>query len=176
MRVLSIVEDSIVDGPGLRTTIFFAGCTHYCRGCHNPESWRINGGREMSIDEIMSKVNQNPLNDITFSGGEPMLQIRELIQLAKECKQINKNIWCYTGFLWEELMTTYPDEFTQLSIYLDALVDGRFKIEQKDLSLLFKGSLNQRIIDCQKSLKEHKISLFNEWQQREKEVGTKQNK
>lgn len=162
MRVLSIVEDSIVDGPGLRTTIFLAGCTHYCRGCHNPESWRIDGGIEMSIDEMMSQVNRNPLNDITFSGGEPMLQIRELILLAKKCKQKNKNIWCYTGFLWEELMTKYKDEFTQLSMYLDVLVDGRFMIEQRDLSLLFKGSKNQRVIDCQRSLKEDKLVLYNE--------------
>lgn len=162
MRVLSIVEDSIVDGPGLRTTIFLAGCTHYCRGCHNPESWRIDSGIEMSIDEMMSQVNRNPLNDITFSGGEPMLQIRELILLAKKCKQKNKNIWCYTGFLWEELMTKYKDEFTQLSMYLDVLVDGRFMIEQRDLSLLFKGSKNQRVIDCQRSLKEHKLVLYSE--------------
>ncbi len=162
MRVLSIVEDSIVDGPGLRTTIFLAGCTHYCRGCHNPESWRIDGGIEMSIDEMMSQVNRNPLNDITFSGGEPMLQIRELILLAKKCKQKNKNIWCYTGFLWEELMTKYKDEFTQLSMYLDVLVDGRFMIEERDLSLLFKGSKNQRVIDCQRSLKEDKLVLYSE--------------
>jgi anaerobic ribonucleoside-triphosphate reductase activating protein len=162
MRVLSIVEDSIVDGPGLRTTIFLAGCTHYCRGCHNPESWRIDGGIEMSIDEMMSQVNRNPLNDITFSGGEPMLQIRELILLAKKCKQKNKNIWCYTGFLWEELMTKYKDEFTQLSMYLDVLVDGRFMIEQRDLSLLFKGSKNQRVIDCQRSLKEDNLVLYSE--------------
>ncbi|WP_312095419.1 anaerobic ribonucleoside-triphosphate reductase activating protein [Niallia sp.] len=162
MRVLSIVEDSIVDGPGLRTTIFLAGCSHYCRGCHNPESWRINGGMEMSIDEIMSKVNSNPLNEITFSGGEPMLQITELIQLAQKCKQENKNIWCYTGFLWEELMIKYKDEFTQLSMYLDVLVDGRFMMEQRDLSLLFKGSKNQRVIDCQRSIKEHKTVLYGE--------------
>ncbi|MEK5379718.1 anaerobic ribonucleoside-triphosphate reductase activating protein [Niallia sp. FSL W8-0635] len=162
MRVLSIVEDSIVDGPGLRTTIFLAGCTHYCRGCHNPESWRIDGGIEMSIDEMISQVNRNPLNDITFSGGEPMLQIRELILLAKKCKQKNKNIWCYTGFLWEELMTKYKDEFMQLSMYLDVLVDGRFMIEQRDLSLLFKGSKNQRVIDCQRSLKVDKLVLYSE--------------
>ncbi|MGI8348704.1 anaerobic ribonucleoside-triphosphate reductase activating protein [Niallia circulans] len=169
MRVLSIVEDSIVDGPGLRTTIFFAGCTHYCRGCHNPESWKINGGTEMSIDEIMRKVKQNPLNDITFSGGEPMLQITELKQLAKECKQLNKNIWCYTGYLWEELRATQSDEFAELSMYVDVLVDGRFVLEQKDLSLLFKGSSNQRIIDCQKSLKEDKVCLFNECKREERD-------
>ena len=162
MRVLSIVEDSIVDGPGLRTTIFLAGCCHYCRGCHNPESWKINGGTEMTIDEIMSRVNCNPINEITFSGGEPMLQITELIQLAQKCKQENKNIWCYTGFLWEELMTNYKDEFTQLCIYLDVLVDGRFMMEQRDLSLLFKGSKNQRVIDCQRSIMEHKTVLYGE--------------
>lgn len=116
----------------------------------------------MSIDEIMRKVKQNPLNDITFSGGEPMLQITELKQLAKECKQLNKNIWCYTGFLWEELRAAQSDEFTQLSMYVDVLVDGRFVLEQKDLSLLFKGSCNQRIIDCQKSLKEDRVCLINE--------------
>jgi anaerobic ribonucleoside-triphosphate reductase activating protein len=162
LRVLSIVEDSVVDGPGLRTTIFFAGCTHYCRGCHNPESWRIDGGIEMSIDEMMSQLNRNPLNDITFSGGEPMLQIRELIRLAKKCKENNKNIWCYTGFLWEELVTEFKEEFAELSIYLDVLVDGRFLIEQRDLSLLYKGSKNQRVIDCQRSLKQHKLVLYGE--------------
>ena len=160
MRVMSIVKDSIVDGPGLRCTIFFAGCPHYCKGCHNPKSWNVKGGTEMAVEDIIEEVGRDPLNDITFSGGEPMTQMEELIPLAKEWKNRNKNIWCYTGFTWEELQEKYSDRFLELCKFLDVIVDGRFHLEERDLSLVYKGSKNQRIIDCQKSILEDKVVLY----------------
>lgn len=157
MRVLSIIRDSIVDGPGLRTTIFFAGCPHYCKGCHNPKSWNENGGDMMTVEEIMEEIGSDPLNNITFSGGEPFMQIDELIVLARELKALNKNIWCYTGFTWEELQEKFADRFKELGKYIDVLVDGRFVLEERDLSLVYKGSSNQRIIECQRSFLESRV-------------------
>lgn len=157
MRVLSIIKDSIVDGPGLRSTIFFAGCPHYCKGCHNPKSWNENGGNVMTVEEIMKEISSDPLNNITFSGGEPFMQIDELTILARELKRINKNIWCYTGFTWEELQEKYEDRFIELCKYMDVLVDGRFVLAERDLSLVYKGSNNQRIIDCKATVFEGRI-------------------
>jgi len=150
MRVLTILQDSIVDGRGLRTVIFFAGCPHHCRGCHNPESWAVGGGTEWTETEIFQEVMQNELSNVTLSGGEPFLQSKEIAPLAKKLKQAGKNIWCYTGYRYEELI----QDHTHLSLLkqLDILVDGRFEINKRDLSLTFKGSSNQRIIHVPKSL------------------------
>lgn len=151
MRVLNILQDSIVDGRGLRTVIFFAGCPHHCRGCHNPESWDVNGGTVWTETEIFQEVMQNELSDVTFSGGEPFLQSNEMAPLAEKLKQAGKNIWCYTGYRYEELI----QDHTHLLLLkqLDILVDGRFEINKLNLSLAFKGSSNQRIIHVPKSLK-----------------------
>lgn len=162
MNVLNIMHDSIVDGPGLRSTIFFAGCPHYCIGCHNPQSWNRNAGIKMTVEEIDEFVAINPINDITFSGGEPFLQIEELVILAKKLKQRGKNIWCYTGYKWEELLVVFGSKFIELCAYMDILVDGPFILDQRDVSLLYKGSKNQRIIDCKKSLEKKRIVLWKD--------------
>jgi anaerobic ribonucleoside-triphosphate reductase activating protein len=151
MRVMNILHDSIVDGRGLRTVIFFAGCPHHCVGCHNPQSWNQENGTVMTDEEIFQEVIRNELSDVTFSGGEPFLQSKEIEPLAQRLKQEGKNIWCYTGFLYEELMN-HPHHLALLK-HIDVLVDGRFEITKRDLSLLFKGSNNQRIIDVPNSLK-----------------------
>ncbi|MEH7108862.1 anaerobic ribonucleoside-triphosphate reductase activating protein [Bacillus sp. JJ1764] len=155
MRVLDIVHDSIVDGRGLRTVIFFAGCPHLCQGCHNPESWNIEGGTEWSEAEIFQEVMKNELTDITFSGGEPFLQAREIAVLARKLKQEGKNIWCFTGYRYEELIQE-PDHVSLLE-QIDILVDGRFELKKRDLTLRYKGSSNQRIINVPKSLKSGEI-------------------
>lgn len=148
MRVLDIIDGTTVDGPGFRTAIYFAGCAHHCEGCHNPQSWDMNGGSEMDVKSIMYRVIENDFN-VTFSGGDPMYQASEIIPLAKAIKDIGKNIWCYTGFQYEDLLRN--DEMRALLSYIDVLVDGEFILSQRNTSLLFRGSGNQRLIDLRKT-------------------------
>ncbi|MGP7817230.1 anaerobic ribonucleoside-triphosphate reductase activating protein [Niallia sp. 01092] len=162
MRVLNIIHDSIVDGPGLRSTVFFAGCPHKCTGCHNPQSWNKDGGVEMSIQAIYDELMDNPLTNITFSGGEPLLQLNDLAILAEKLKKAGKNIWCYTGYKWEYLMEAKKEPFMKLCKELDILVDGPFVKEKRDLSLLYRGSSNQRVINCRKSIEEKKMVLLEQ--------------
>lgn len=151
MRVLEILHDSIVDGKGLRTVIFFAGCPHFCRGCHNSQSWNRENGLEWTEEAIFMEIMKNELTNVTFSGGEPFLQSRQIIPLAQRLKREGKNIWCYTGYLYEEL-TQSPDHVSLLN-EIDVLVDGKFDLTKRDLSLDYKGSSNQRVINVPKSLK-----------------------
>lgn len=151
LRIINIYHDSVVDGVGYRTTIFFAGCPHQCKGCHNPESWNIKNGKEMQLQEVLDECLNNPLTDITFSGGDPFLQAKEIIPLAKALKKAGKNIWAYSGWTYEQLVQNkYKAELLK---YIDVLVDGKFVLEQRDTNLLFRGSANQRILQ----LKDGKI-------------------
>lgn len=151
MRVLDIVAGTTVDGPGLRTSIYFAGCTHHCPECHNPESWDMAGGNDMSIDDILSRVIEEDF-DVTFTGGDPLAQIDSLVELAARIKEAGKSIWCYTGYLYEEVAS--DSSLSRILPYIDVLVDGRFHIAERDVKLLFKGSRNQRLIDVRKSTPE----------------------
>jgi anaerobic ribonucleoside-triphosphate reductase activating protein len=112
----------------------------------------------MSIEEILEEINKNKLTDITFSGGEPFIQSKDLIVLAKQLKEIGKNIWSFTGFEFEQLLKNQNHK--DLLQYIDVLVDGRFELDKRDLSLLYKGSSNQRIIDVKRSLEKNKIVLY----------------
>lgn len=152
MKVMNIIHDSVVDGEGLRTVIFFAGCPHQCVGCHNPESWKMTNGKDMSVEEIFAEVVSNPLTDVTFSGGEPLIQAKELVKLAKKIKEHGKNIWVYSGFTYEEILNARDPYKRKVLKYCDVLVDGRFLIEERDLSLRFKGSRNQRMIQLNREL------------------------
>ena len=143
LRVVRIVEGTSVDGPGLRTSIYFAGCLHHCPGCHNPETWNPDCGTEMTVGEIMRIIRENDFN-VTFSGGDPLYQIEPLRVLAAEIKRSGKTIWCYTGFVYEDLLGN--DSFIKLQQYIDVLVDGPFVEKLKDINLQFRGSSNQRII------------------------------
>lgn len=158
MRVIKIIDGTTVDGPGFRTSIYFAGCHHHCPGCHNPQSWDPTGGEEMSVDEIVSRVVENEMN-VTYSGGDPLYQIDELILLSKIIKSLGREIWCYTGFRYEELINA--SWFKKIENYIDVLVEGPFIEELRDTSLLFRGSSNQRIIDLAKTKENGKIT---EWQ------------
>ena len=150
IRVLDIIEDTMVDGPGFRTSIYCAGCRHKCPGCHNPQSWAFEQGREMSVEEIMRVIEADPFANVTFSGGDPMYQAAEFANLAREIhRRTNKDIWCFTGFTFESLIQ--PDQ-RELLEELDVLVDGPFIKKLRDPDLLFRGSSNQRLIDVQKSL------------------------
>jgi len=151
LYVLDIVEDTIVDGPGFRTTIYSAGCPHHCLGCHNPQSWNIENGYPESVDAIFERIKNNPVSNITFSGGEPFVQVAGFTALAKRIKEeTDKTIWCYTGYLYEELIKNQQSK--ELLSYLDVLVDGRFELALKDENLRFRGSSNQRIINLKKQL------------------------
>ncbi|ENQ3107906.1 anaerobic ribonucleoside-triphosphate reductase activating protein [Bacillus cereus] len=146
MRVMSIIHDSVVDGEGLRTVVFFAGCPHRCFGCHNPQSWNICNGTEMTKEEIINEIEKNPLTDVTFSGGDPFFQAAEIKELAKNVKNLQKNLWIYTGYTFEEIQNSQNNDMIELLDYADVLVDGRFELESRDLTLPFRGSSNQRII------------------------------
>ena len=151
LSILNILEDTTADGPGFRTAIYAAGCPNACPGCHNPESWDIRNGRQMSTEEILHKVLADPFADVTFSGGDPMYQPEGFAELAKAIKEKScKNIWCYTGYTFEQLLRNTRQR--KLLQYIDVLVDGRFRQDLRDETLHFRGSSNQRLIDVPASL------------------------
>ena len=153
---MDIIEDTTVDGPGLRTAIYAAGCSHACPGCHNPTSWNIHNGRPMKIEEIVRRILDDPFADVTFSGGDPFYQVEGFTRLAQAIKtNSRKSIWCYTGYSFEQIMQ-WP-QLARLLPYIDVLVDGRFERELRDESLRFRGSSNQRLIDVPASLRQGKV-------------------
>lgn len=155
IRIADIANDSIVDGPGLRLTIFTQGCPHKCKGCHNPQTHSLEGGKIVDTDYILSAIRKNILLDgVTFSGGEPFLQPEPLCEIAKEVKAMGLNIITYTGFAFEELIKN--EDYRQLLELSDYIIDGKFEEDKKSLSLQFRGSSNQRIIDVKKSLEQNK--------------------
>lgn len=160
LRISGIVNDSIVDGPGLRFAIFTQGCPHNCPGCHNPQTHSLKGGKKISINKLYKKIKENGLlGGVTFSGGEPFLQAKTLLPLAKKLKEDKIELASYTGFLFEELLNEKVPGGKELLSQLDILIDGKFVQSLKSLDLAFKGSSNQRTIDVQKSLKKGKAVL-----------------
>ena len=156
LQIIDIIEDTMVDGPGFRTAIYCAGCRHQCPGCHNPQSWDFEGGHSMSTDDIMRIIEADPYANVTFSGGDPMYQPEGFAELARAIRQrTQKTIWCYTGFTFEQLQN-HPRQRALLE-QLDVLVDGPFIKSQRDETLHFRGSRNQRLIDVQASLQAHRI-------------------
>lgn len=146
MNISGIVYDSVVDGEGLRNTLFVSGCRHDCKNCHNPQTWDFNYGYEFTKDlqsEFIKKCKDNPILDgITISGGDPIYSSKELIFFLQKYKKVNPNhtIWLYTGFKYEDIKNN------EILKYLDVLVDGRYIDELRDTTLAFRGSSNQRII------------------------------
>ena len=158
ISILDIVEDTTVDGPGFRTTIYCAGCPNHCPGCHNPQSWDIANGNDVDIEDILETILADPFADVTFSGGDPMFQPEGFTELARAIKeQSSKNIWCYTGYLYEHILEN--PAMRALLEQVDVLVDGRFVEALRDEQLRFRGSSNQRIIDVKRSLEEGKVVL-----------------
>lgn len=164
MNISGVIMDSIVDGPGIRMTVFFQGCPHHCIGCQNPETWDYNKKvLNLSISDLLNELKKDPLiSGVTFSGGEPLspCNFKELFEFAKILKSMGKNIWIYTGYTIEEVINKFPEIKENLLPYVDVIVDGPFIMEKKDLLLNFRGSSNQRLIDVQKYLKGDKDFLY----------------
>ena len=150
IRILDIKYGTSVDGIGLRTSLYCAGCRNHCPSCHNPQSWNENGGEPIKVEDLFKQIVDADMN-VTFTGGDPMLHPEGFIELTQMIKDnTNKNIWCYTGYNFEDLLQ-HPIR-RQLVELCDVIVDGRFVESERDLSLHFRGSRNQRVIDVQKSL------------------------
>lgn len=149
LRISDIIEDSIVDGPGLRFTIFVQGCPHHCKGCHNPQTHDFDGGRLVTIDELFDRYQKNPLlSGVTFSGGEPFCQPAVLARLGQMVRESGGNIITYTGFIYEDLLDRAKSDpsIRALLDVTDLLIDGPYIEEQRSLELPFRGSENQRLI------------------------------
>lgn len=160
IQVLDIIEDTMVDGPGFRTSIYCAGCHHECPGCHNPQSWNPGGGHPMTTDELMKIIVADPYANVTFSGGDPLYQAEGFTELARAIRsQTQKTIWCYTGFTFEAIVKI--PRYRQLLDEIDVLVDGPFVKSLRDEDLLFRGSSNQRLIDVPASLAKGEVVEFH---------------
>lgn len=145
LRILDILRQTMADGPGLRNSIYCAGCFHHCHGCHNPESWDPCGGKEMTVDEILEIIKSDEFSNVSFSGGDPFYQVEGFTELARRIKEeTDKTIWCWTGFTIEEIRS--DERLSQMLPYLDVLVDGPYVESLRDTQLHFRGSSNQRII------------------------------
>ena len=165
LRISGIEPESIVDGPGIRYTVFVQGCPHHCEGCHNPQTHDFDGGKLVEMEKIIEEVKKNPLlSGITFSGGEPFCQPEELTELGKEIKKLGLNLVCYSGFTFEELLAMSENKPSVLGLLniIDILIDGKFVLAEKSLMLKFRGSKNQRIIDVPASLLKGTAVLFDE--------------
>jgi anaerobic ribonucleoside-triphosphate reductase activating protein len=161
LSILDIVRDTTVDGPGFRTAIYAAGCIHQCPGCHNPQSWDIKNGSLYSISALLEIIGENEFSNVTFTGGDPLVQLEGFTDLARYIKkETGKNIWCYTGFLYEQIIKS--GRLSQILPFIDVLVDGRYIKSFRSDGLPFRGSRNQRIIDVRKSLLKHEVVIRND--------------
>lgn len=161
LRIAGTVQDSIVDGPGLRYVVFTQGCPHHCPGCHNPQTHDFQGGKEADTGLILEQISQNPvLSGVTFSGGEPFAQAEALVPLAETVKDMGKHLMVYTGYLLEDLWSMEDSHVKRLLELTDILVDGPYIQAERDLTLPYRGSSNQRVIDLGKSRQEGRIVLY----------------
>lgn len=161
LRIAGTINDSIVDGPGIRYVIFTQGCPHHCPGCHNPQTHDFSGGREADISQILREIFQNPLlGGVTFSGGEPFCQAEGLLPIAEAIKEKGKHLMIYTGYLLEQLQKMENPAVRRLLELADVLVDGPFLLAEKNLTLSYRGSENQRVIDLVKTRSAKEIVLY----------------
>ena len=165
LNIAGIVDDSIVDGDGCRLTVFVQGCHRHCHGCQNPETQPMEGGRRIDTADILAKVKANPLlAGVTFSGGEPFLQPAPLAALARAVHALGLDVWSYSGFTLDELLARAEKDKATAALLneIDVLVDGPYEEAERDLTLHFRGSRNQRVIDMRATRKAKKIQLLYE--------------
>lgn len=162
VKLSGMINESLVNGPGMRRVFFAQGCKHNCKGCFNPETHKFEGGQEVEIDKLVEDIKKNPLlKGVTFSGGDPLEQGEAFGKIAEEVKKMNKNVWCYTGYTFEEIINNLDKNgWDKLIKNLDVLVDGKFEEAKKEEGLKYRGSSNQRIIDVPKSLEAKKVVEF----------------
>ena len=165
LQVAGFLDNSLVNGVGLRSVVFVSGCKHNCEGCQNKEMQSFCYGDKVSLEDILKRIESNmPLiRGITFSGGEPLEHIEELRILAEKIKNLGLNIWCYTWYTFEYIKEEIKinTELKKLMELVDVLVDGKYDRSRKDASLKYRGSSNQRIIDVKKSLNKSEIVILN---------------
>lgn len=161
MRIAGTIQDSIVDGPGFRFTVFVQGCHFHCPGCQNAQTHDPAGGAERTVEELISRMRSNPLTDgLTLSGGEPFEQAADCLALARAAHEDGLNVWCWTGYVLEWLLAHGTAEQMALLQEIDVLVDGPFLVEQRTLSLPWRGSSNQRVLSIPESLASGKAILW----------------
>ncbi len=166
IRIAGVVKESIVDGPGLRFAVFTQGCAHHCPECQNPETWDFEGGYDCGIDKILKAMDENPLLDgITMSGGDPLYQAEASYSLCSKVKEKGLNVVVFTGYTYEELMELEKKDpwIEKLMGVTDILIDGRYEKDKRDLTLIFRGSSNQRVIDMNASRKEGRAVLHERY-------------
>lgn len=151
IRISGIERESIVDGDGIRYVIFTQGCPHHCPGCHNPQTHSFDAGKLINVDKLLADISKRKdyIDGITLSGGEPFCQSDQCSVIAEQARKIGLTVWCYTGYLFEELYGRNDE----LLNHIDILVDGPFIQQKRSLALQFRGSTNQRLIDIPASLK-----------------------
>lgn len=161
LRIAGTIQDSIVDGPGIRYVIFTQGCPHHCKGCHNPQTHDFSGGRVADLQKIREEIEKNPLlGGVTFSGGEPFSQAEALLPMAEWLKEKGIHLMIYTGYLLEDLEKLKDPFVSRLLELADLLVDGPFILEKRKLTLCYRGSENQRIIDMNRTRTTGRIVLY----------------
>lgn len=162
IRVSDVTYDDLSNGPGLRTVVWAQGCLHNCKGCHNPETHNLSGGLCLDSNVITSLILKRPgQSGVTFSGGDPMEQSEICAEMARKLRMNGKNIWAYSGYLFEDII----EDESKLSFLreIDVLVDGKYNIHNKDITLPFRGSSNQRVIDVQTSLIQGEVVLISKY-------------
>ena len=163
MRIANTVNDSIVDGPGLRFTIFTQGCPHHCPGCHNPDTHDPQGGQEVSVEDLIDMMGKNPLIEgLTLSGGEPFAQAADCVRLAEAAHAVGWTVWTYSGYTFEHILASQDPGWQELLRQTDVLVDGPFIQKEKSYELRFRGSRNQRLIRVKESLAQGKVVLWSQ--------------
>jgi len=162
IRLAGFVQESVVDGPGLRFVVFAQGCPRSCAGCHNPDTQLFTGGMKIGIEEILDQIKSSPLlKGITLSGGEPFAQAGPFAALARSVRELGMDVITYTGYTWEELleMAKTDPAVQQLVEASDCIIDGPYLEAERDIALPFRGSRNQRVIEVQASLSAGKVVL-----------------
>ncbi len=161
LRIAGVVKESIVDGKGIRYTVFTQGCPHHCPGCHNPQTWPFQGGELTTPEKIFEDFRKDPiLKGITFSGGEPFCQPGPLAELAELVHGAGRDVTVYSGWTYEQLVEKHDPEVDALLEKTDVLIDGPFLLAQRNLELVFRGSENQRVIDMKKTREAGRVVLL----------------